>query len=755
MNGKRRIAVLFLLFGTLLVSLVLSAQASASPVSDKKARLREVQAKLQVVYRQADIAVEKFDQASSQLTAVPQQIKQNAHSLKVTEYNLSIANQQLSGARSEHLQGARCGRRRRAVLVEQLRRPGHPARRHAAARQQRRRHGQSIAAYQQDIKDRRITLNADKTEATKLVRARATQKNHVLGLKSKLEHMTAGLKSEIPRRAGSRRGREGPRGSRRQRGQRRWLRRRNVPDPGGTGRSAVVAIAKRYLGVPYVYGGDSPSGFDCSGLALYCYAQIGVSIRPPPRRSSRRARRCPSTPCSPAISSSTATRASATTWLSTWAAALHRGAAHRRGRALRERRQRLDRRAFLEVAHSSLRGGSRHREPPLRLEYFSIRKPELQRAHAGFWLRAKGTDTSEGHDRQTTLGARPYAVRLRPLPRLRDGGGSLPHLPEEGPPQGGAGQAAGGVHPAEIATEKYDQATSQLDTVNAQIAENERLLGVAQSNLNMANDELKAHAQDIYKARDVGIVDVLFSANSFDDRGGLELDMDAAARQQRRQHRSCHLRLPAEHQGPSYGARRSARRPPPSLLAECAAQKSPILGYEAKLKKMTKGLQKEIKQMQAEEALRAKLALQGYSGPIPQVDPQQPRPPRRCVGHRPTVPWRALRLGRREPERLRLLRPHDVLLRADRHPASTTAPPCSSAPLSRSRFPRCDPATSSSSATAASAITSPSSSAARPTSRRRTPATWCATAPTPGETPGSPAGSKTGRAGRVPILPGG
>ena len=40
----------------------------------------------------------------------------------------------------------------------------------------------------------------------------------------------------------------------------------------------VVGIAMQYLGIPYVYGGASPSGFDCSGLIMYVFAQVGVSL---------------------------------------------------------------------------------------------------------------------------------------------------------------------------------------------------------------------------------------------------------------------------------------------------------------------------------------------------------------------------------------------------------------------------------------------------------------------------------------------
>jgi len=280
-NGKRRIAVLSLLLGTLLLSFALSTQASASPVADKKTRLREVQAKLQGVYHEADLAVEKYNQATSQLTTVQQQIKENQHLLKVAEYNLDVANTQLQ-SRAESIYKTRdvgivdvlFASNSFDDLVTQLNLMERLSNSDVDT-------VRSIAAYQQDIKDRRVKLDADKKAAAKLVTERAAQKSKVLAVQGRLEQMTAGIKNDIQRlqeqqaaaaRAAAEAAAQAAAGGASNGGG------GSVPDPGGSGNSAVVAIAQRYLGVPYVYGGASPSGFDCSGLTMYCYAQVGVGL---------------------------------------------------------------------------------------------------------------------------------------------------------------------------------------------------------------------------------------------------------------------------------------------------------------------------------------------------------------------------------------------------------------------------------------------------------------------------------------------
>lgn len=55
---------------------------------------------------------------------------------------------------------------------------------------------------------------------------------------------------------------------------------RQAADPGSLGspHPEALDIGLRYLGVPYVWGGSTPAGFDCSGLTSYVYDELAIDI---------------------------------------------------------------------------------------------------------------------------------------------------------------------------------------------------------------------------------------------------------------------------------------------------------------------------------------------------------------------------------------------------------------------------------------------------------------------------------------------
>lgn len=52
----------------------------------------------------------------------------------------------------------------------------------------------------------------------------------------------------------------------------------SIPTPTNAGYPSAAALALKYIGTPYVFGGATTLGFDCSGLVMYVYAQLGVQL---------------------------------------------------------------------------------------------------------------------------------------------------------------------------------------------------------------------------------------------------------------------------------------------------------------------------------------------------------------------------------------------------------------------------------------------------------------------------------------------
>ena len=144
-----------------------------------------------------------------------------------------------------------------------------------------------VVGFQHQIARHRTLLRRERARQHQLVSERAAERNRAEGRVASERHLYASVKSQLQSLITQQQARQAaaahvariaaqaqaaaPKGS--------FGVGSPTVGPVPPGRySGVVGIAMRYLGVRYVYGGASPSGFDCSGLVMYVFAQVGISL---------------------------------------------------------------------------------------------------------------------------------------------------------------------------------------------------------------------------------------------------------------------------------------------------------------------------------------------------------------------------------------------------------------------------------------------------------------------------------------------
>jgi peptidoglycan DL-endopeptidase CwlO len=272
-----------------------SATGEPSSVTSKQAQAQGVLAQIQRLDASLGHAIEAYNRANEKLKAIRTDLRENRVDLRIAEGNLKRAQRALAArvvaiytsGESDSTLDVLVGSRSLGDLVDGLeavsrvseqdvrvlgdvkRFRGEVTRRRALLKNAHARQAELLAeraankaSIEGRLADRRSMLSSIRSEIAEI---RAAEQRRQAELERQARARLAAPQPFIPELASAATPVEAP-----------------APAPAISAPPAkyggVVAIAMQYLGTPYVYGGASPSGFDCSGFVMYVYAQVGVSL---------------------------------------------------------------------------------------------------------------------------------------------------------------------------------------------------------------------------------------------------------------------------------------------------------------------------------------------------------------------------------------------------------------------------------------------------------------------------------------------
>jgi cell wall-associated NlpC family hydrolase len=312
-----RIAAPLALLLALLTSALLAPVANADTIGAKRQEANRVYQQIVKSQQQLEVVIQQFDQATEQLHATQSAIAYNKTRLHAAKRNLLNAQTDLEGAivaaykqgQPDALQAVLASESLSQMMdeIDLMKRATH-FNASTVAR---------VHRYKAEVIQRENTLAHERTRRTRAVKVQHARKLEITYAIHQQQNTLASVKADIRRLIIERQQAERAAARQRALAASRQLASEQAanqqsqttglttglgaqadaqasPDvgtpaasssdatqaapPASSAGAQAAQIALGEQGIPYVFGGSSPSGFDCSGLVMWAYGQLGISL---------------------------------------------------------------------------------------------------------------------------------------------------------------------------------------------------------------------------------------------------------------------------------------------------------------------------------------------------------------------------------------------------------------------------------------------------------------------------------------------